>query len=139
MCCCQDSCLCCQTNPCCAGRCTICCRDLCCRDFYARPPIIRTLQPVGANIAPPTAMAFSQVKPTSIVQQTTVYQQGPGPSIVVGPPHLAGPAMPSPPYQVGMSRVSGSIVGPPNMPVGGYTGPVVPRDPRVPMAGIDMY
>jgi hypothetical protein len=74
--CCKDSCLCCQTTPGCSGRCTICCRDLCCRDFYARPPVVRTLQPVGGNVPPPTAtaMAFSQVRPTTVVTQTTVTQ-----------------------------------------------------------------
>jgi len=144
---CQDSCQCCQANACCGA-----CRDLCCRDFYARPPIIRTLQPVGGAIgAPPTATALSVTRPPTVVQQTTTIQsQGFGPGVMIGQPQIAGPpALGSNyGYPVGASRVGGPLgnsvgpggitVGPPP-PVGGYTGPIVPRDPRVPMAGIDMY
>lgn len=138
-CCAQDACLCCQTAPCCGNRMTVCCRDLCCRDFYARPPIVRTLQPVGAMSPAPIggpALAVSQISQRishPVMQQTTtnrIVDLGPG--MMMSPPHQMGP-----PIQVGPTIIRTNSMG--GGPMVDYGGPIVPRDPRVPMAGVDMY
>lgn len=143
--CCKDACLCCQTTPCCGNRCMVCCRDLLCRDFYARPPIVRTLQPVGAMSPAPVggpALAVSQVSQRMVTAASPVMQQTTttnrfvelGPGIMVSPPHQVGP-----PVQVGPTVIRTSTVSASGGPVVDYGGPIVPRDPRVPMAGVDMY
>ena len=138
--CCRDACACCQTAPCCATRCCVVCRDLFCRDFYARPPIIRTLQPIGA-MAPNAAMpmGMSQTTQTRIVQPGHVHMSH------VHNPHMVGSAaMVTPPYPVG-PPVQGHVhVGPVlrRSSVGGTivnTGPMVPMDPKIPMVRTDTY
>lgn len=115
------------------GQANACCADLFCRDYYARPPILRTLQVAGAPMGmPPVATAFG---PQSIVQQSTmVHTRGPAVGYNVPGAYPAGQMTTT------VSKLSGGPSGIMVGPVGGYAGPVVvPRDPRIPMANIDMY
>ena len=138
--CCRDACGCCQTAPCCAARCCVVCRDLFCRDFYARPPIIRTLQPIGA-MAPTVSMpmGMSQTTQTRIVQPGHVHMSH------VHNPHMVGSGAVMGPSYYGGAPVPGHIhVGPVmrTSSVGGTivnTGPMVPMDPKIPMVRTDTY
>lgn len=77
-----------------------------------------------------------------VQQSTTIHTGGLGPGVMVGAPHISGlPGTGGPyGYPTAVSRVGAPVmsssIGPSGVMMGG---PVVPRDPRVPMAGIDMY